>query len=671
MMTSLASVSRVVALARVARRASTSSSSTSSSSSSARARSRANASSERTTNAICCGRGWFRRASTSTTTTTTRAKMAGRTAPEDLAATIRRAEDGAEDDDGVEDASKNFSGKCAAADKGGVAVLEGMRSAAPPGSVLTFVESGSKGLLLSHREPKSFALMFETDEATGRRRVRRDADAVRGETAEASKTEFLCGPSATSTIGKIVDAFGELVTGEAMVSGTEDSSTLIREPPSVEDRKPITTPLVTGIKAVDLLAPIGRGQCMLVSGEPGTGLSDLGLTSIIAQKGTGVRCVYAALGAQASRVNEVAKELEGAGAMAHTTIVTVGDDPSEAERYAATCTAFAIAEGARATGQDVLLVLDDFTGLVNFTKDMARLAPQLNVAEGTEEQMEEYEGMLISASLAERRRFLGMTLQRVARLNDTLKGGSITLMGVMYHPKGAYKKTFKSGVEGAGMGGAVLPGSVESIKGFDSMPPAVQEKLRKALEEKAKASGAQDGAADVPEAAFVQTRPMVEEFMSITDGQVFVESFDPEKGWVVSAKDSVSRIGAPGAAGPFRSLNFLQLRLDLMQSDDMGTFGSAGSEKTKLRSRSEAIRGFLKQRQGEVSSLAEQTIGLFAIQNGFTKNKTAEEVESMLSEAWKRASSELNDEIEFINANQSTELSTEMKTKFNQLLENL
>ena len=439
----------------------------------------------------------------------------------------------------------------------------------------------------------------------------------------------------------------------------------------MEERKPITTPLVTGIKAVDLLAPVGRGQCMLVSGEPGTGLSELGLTSIVAQRSTGVRCVYAALGAQASRVDEVAKRLEGDGAMSHTTIVTVDDEPSEAERYAATCTAFAIAEGARALGEDVLLVLDDFTGLVNFTKDMARMAPQLNVAEGTEEQMEEYEGMLISASLAERRRFLGMTLQRVARMNDELKGGSITLMGVMYHPKGAYKKTFKSGVEGAGSGGAVLPSSVESIKGFDSMPAAVQEKLRKALEEKAKAAHVSTADDEFPESAFVQSRPMVEEFMSITDGQVFVDSYDPAKGWIISAKDSVSRIGAPGAAGPFRSLNFLQLRLDLMQSDDMGTFGSAGTEKSKLRSRSEAIRGFLKQKQGEVASLAEQTVGLFAIQKGFANNKTAEEVEDMLAKAVKRATETMREELEYINTNPSSALSEETMTKLETLLRNL
>lgn len=562
-----------------------------------------------------------------------------------------------------------FSGTCVRVDAGGVAVLEGMRSAAPPGATVTFGEGGRRGVLLAHREPKTFALMFE-EEANGRKKV--DAgDGVLGTVGEASKMEFACGPSARWAAGRTVNAFGECLKGERMVTGTDDSSRMMREPPTVEDRKPITTPLVTGVKAVDVLAPLGRGQCMLVSGEPGTGLSELCLTTIAAQKKTGVRCVYAALGAQASRVEEVEKRLEQDGAMEYTTIVTVDKEASEGERYAATCTAFAIAEGARAVGQDVLLVLDDFTGLVNFTKDMSRLAPQLNVAEGTQEEMEEYEGMLISASLAERRRFLGMTLQRVARLNDKLKGGSITLMGVMYHPKGAYKKSFKGGMETSGSGGAVLPNSVESIKGFDSMPSAVQEKLRKALAEKAKAMEHSSSEDDVPEAAFVQTRPMVEEFMSITDGQVFVDSYDPEQGWIISAKDSVSRIGSPGAAGPFRSLNFLQLRLDLMQSDDMGTFGSSGAEKSKLRSRSEAIRGFLKQKQGEVASLAEQTIGLFAIQSGFTNEKTAQEVELMLTQAYVRARETLSEEVEFINKNQSSELSKETADKFTELFKSL
>ena len=595
--------------------------------------------------------------------------VVGRAMPRDA---LARAASPTVEDVENEDARLNFSGALSATDAGGVCVLEGMRSAAPAGAILTF-ESGTRAVLLSHREPKTFGLMYDVD-SSGRKVIRDAANAVApGERCEASKVDFMLGPSAGSTLGKVVDALGEIVgSNVAMVTGTADSSRIMREPPSVEDRKPITTPLVTGIKAVDLLAPVGRGQCMLVSGEPGTGLSELGLTSIAAQKNTGVRCVYAALGAQASRVNEVTKRLEADGAMAHTTIVTCNTNASEGERYAATCTAFAIAEGARATGQDVLLVLDDFTGLVNFTTDMSRMAPQLNVPEGTQEQMEEYEGMLISASLAERRRFLGMTLQRIARLNDKLKGGSITLMGVMYHPKGAYKKTFKSGIEGAGAGGAVLPSSVDSIAGFADMPPAIQEKLRKALEAKAAAAAAKTASeGELPESKFVQSRPMVEEFMSITDGQVFVDSYDPQEGWIISAKDSVSRIGAPGAAGPFRSLNFLQLRLDLMQSDDMGTFGCAGDEKIKLRTRSEAIRGFLKQKQGDVSTLAEQTIGLFAIQKGYTKNKTADEVEQLLAKATQRANETLGEEMKYINENQSKELSADTMAKFAALFDGI
>jgi F0F1-type ATP synthase alpha subunit len=273
--------------------------------------------------------------------------VVGRAMPRDV---LARAASPTVEDVENEDARLNFSGALSATDAGGVCVLEGMRSAAPAGAILTF-ESGTRAVLLSHREPKTFGLMYDVD-SSGRKVIRDAANAVApGERCEASKVEFMLGPSAGSTLGKVVDALGEIVgSNVAMVTGTVDSSRIMREPPSVEDRKPITTPLVTGIKAVDLLAPVGRGQCMLVSGEPGTGLSELGLTSIAAQKNTGVRCVYAALGAQASRVNEVTKRLEADGAMAHTTIVTCNTKAREGERYAATCTAFASDWARRALG---------------------------------------------------------------------------------------------------------------------------------------------------------------------------------------------------------------------------------------------------------------------------------------------------------------------------------
>ena len=108
--------------------------------------------------------------------------------------------------------------------------------------------------------------------------------------------------------------------------------------------------------------------------------------------------------------------------MRRATVVSCAPDASVAERYAVTCAAFAVAEAAREKGEDVLLVLDDFTGLVGFPGEMARLSPQLEMEDATEEEMVEHEGMIINALLAERRRFLGMTLQRVARERRTRRG---------------------------------------------------------------------------------------------------------------------------------------------------------------------------------------------------------------------------------------------------------
>ena len=137
-----------------------------------------------------------------------------------------------------------------------------------------------------------------------------------------------------------------------LACGEDLDGAIIRDPPGVEDRKPITTPLVTGIKALDVLTPLGRGQCMLLTGEPGTGLTRLGVGAIAAQAGSGVRCVYGATGAAAEDGGKGAvEELRAAGAMGHTTVVSVDGDASLAERYAATCAAFAVAEGARAKGE--------------------------------------------------------------------------------------------------------------------------------------------------------------------------------------------------------------------------------------------------------------------------------------------------------------------------------
>ena len=567
--------------------------------------------------------------------------------------------------------------------EGPLAVLSGVGADVPPGTLVRLGDA-VQGFILSHREPKTFALMYAAGQGAGGAPSVGAGSGVAvspGDAVEVLRKRHFRMPSDDDLRGRWIGALGQPMDGgdapgggdRDLACGEDLDGAIIRDPPGVEDRKPITTPLVTGIKALDVLTPLGRGQCMLLTGEPGTGLTRLGVGAIAAQAGSGVRCVYGATGAAAEDGGKGAvEELRAAGAMGHTTVVSVDGDASLAERYAATCAAFAVAEGARAKGEDVLLVLDDFTGLVEFTKDMARLSPQLDNPEGIidEEKMVEYEGMIINALLAERRRFLGTTLQRVARMSDSLGGGSLTLLGIMYHEKGAYRGRKGSNKDSGAVGSSEgADGTLQLPAGFDQMAPEMQAKITAALEKKrdaaVKAAEAREAeaAAKRPEDAYTQPRSLVEEFMSITDGQVMVENFSESNGWGISVKDSVSRIGTPGAAGPLKSLDMMQLRLDVMQADDMQAFGNNGDEKVQMRNRSSAIRGVLRQRPGETAALSAQTVGLFALQKGYLKNMNADEAAARVNEAVNKAKDTIPEVMDALDANPSKALSAEHSEK--------
>ena len=606
--------------------------------------------------------------------------------------------------------------------EGSLMILEGIGGDVKPGTLLDVGQGGATAVLLAHREPKTFALVYSgADGATKGAPRLEDAASLNvkpGDAVRVRKGSVFHMPPERDVIGRRIGPLGEPLDGGSVPgegpgptgpfrdaakkqksdplsdadASSLNGSELFREPPSVEDRKPINTPLVTGVKPLDVLTPVGRGQCMLLTGEVGTNLSELGLNAVVAQARVGgtdaaadtdsshkmVRCVYGAVGASAFDSGAAAfATLEEQGAVDFT-VVSCAPDASLAERYAATCAAFAVAEGARGEGKDVLLVLDDFTGLVGFSRDMARLSPQLEMAEDdsegapSAEQMVEYEGMIINALLAERRRFLGMTLQRVARLNDKLGGGSLTLLGVMYHEAGAYRGKRASDKNSGTVGEASSVVIPELPAGFEAMPEATKAKIEAAIEkrklaaESARAARAERDAAlaAAPENDFTQPRPLVEEFMSITDGQVFVESFSRERGWGVSVKDSVSRIGSPGAAGALTSLNVLQLRLDVMQADDMSVFGGDGAEKDGMRSRSSAIRGFLRQAPGSAARLSQQTVGLYALQRTKEMNDVnADEAAAFVAAAVARAEAEIPEVMRDIDAHPSKKLSAEAQTK--------
>jgi F-type H+-transporting ATPase subunit alpha len=608
--------------------------------------------------------------------------------------------------------------------EGSLAILEGVGGDVKPGTLLDIGTNGVTGVLVSHREPKTFALMYHYKNGDkGSPVLGAGAAVAAGDLVTVRKRSRFYMPPESDVLGRRLGPLGEPLDGGAVPGGDDRDvaapvgagSELFREPPSVEDRKPINTPLVTGVAPLDVLTPVGRGQCMLLTGEVGTKLSELGLNAIVAQtlladgdgdgderleneKRRKVRCVYGAVGASAFDSGESAfQKLRDAGATDFT-VVSCSPDASLAERYAATCAAFAVAEGARGEGKDVLLVLDDFTGLIGFSKDMARLSPQLVIGEddagATKERMVEYEGMIINALLAERRRFLGMTLQRVARMNDKKGGGSLTLLGVMYHEKGAYRG-LKASEKNSGMVGETAEdGAVIAVPSlpanFESMQPEMRAKIEKAIEAKKRlaeeqtakrnarlvspGASANDSDSDSDSDSFenheiVQPRPLVEEFMSITDGQVFVESFSKEIGWGISVKDSVSRIGLPGAAGPFTSLNVLQLRLDVMQADDMSVFGGNGEEKVTMRDRSAAIRGVLRQRPGSAAKLSAQTIGLYALQRGKLVNMNSDEAQAFVSAKIQLAETKIPGVLRDIDANPSKRLTAEVEAEIETLFE--
>jgi F-type H+/Na+-transporting ATPase subunit alpha len=161
-------------------------------------------------------------------------------------------------------------------------------------------------------------------------------------------------------IGRVVNGTGDPIDGKGPIhaSGTRAVDTVA---PNVVTRQQVKQSLATGIKALDSLIPIGRGQRELIIGDRGTGKSAIALDTIINQKAGDVLCVYVAIGQKASKVAQVVATLEAHGAMDHTVVVAANATDSAALQYLAPYAGCAIAEEFMAHGRDVLIVYDDLT----------------------------------------------------------------------------------------------------------------------------------------------------------------------------------------------------------------------------------------------------------------------------------------------------------------------
>ncbi len=167
-------------------------------------------------------------------------------------------------------------------------------------------------------------------------------------------------PVGDALLGRVINPLGVPLDGGAPLLGLKQMP-IERPAPPIMDRAPVTTPLQTGIKAIDALVPIGRGQRELILGDRQTGKSTIGVDTIINQKHHNVRCIYCAIGQRAAAVAQVIATLKDHGAMEYTTVVvTEGSDPP-GMAYIAPYAATTIAEEFMHQGEDVLIVYDDLT----------------------------------------------------------------------------------------------------------------------------------------------------------------------------------------------------------------------------------------------------------------------------------------------------------------------
>ena len=167
-------------------------------------------------------------------------------------------------------------------------------------------------------------------------------------------------PVGEALIGRVVDPLGRPLDGKGAVK-TKKTRPLERVAPNVTLRKPVDTPVQTGIKAIDSMIPIGRGQRELIIGDRSTGKTAITLDTIINQKGGDLTCIYVAIGQKVSKVARVVATLETHGAMKHTIVVAANASDSVALQYLAPYAGCAMGEEFMEQGRDVLIIYDDLS----------------------------------------------------------------------------------------------------------------------------------------------------------------------------------------------------------------------------------------------------------------------------------------------------------------------
>jgi F-type H+-transporting ATPase subunit alpha len=222
-------------------------------------------------------------------------------------------------------------------------------------------------------------------------------------------------PVGESLLGRVVNAIGQPIDGKGPLESTE-SRIVDVVAPGIIDRQPVREPMQTGLKAIDSMIPVGRGQRELIIGDRQTGKTAIGVDAIINQKGGDVLCIYVAVGQKRSNIVRVAKKLEEEGALDHTIIVAASASEPAPLQYIAPYTGCAMGEYFRDNGRHALIIYDDLS-------KQATAYRQLSLLLRRPPGREAFPGDVFYLH--------SRLLERAAKLSDALGGGSLTALPII------------------------------------------------------------------------------------------------------------------------------------------------------------------------------------------------------------------------------------------------
>ncbi|HAY84400.1 MAG TPA: F0F1 ATP synthase subunit alpha [Chloroflexi bacterium] len=408
-------------------------------------------------------------------------------------------------------------------------------------------------------------------------------------------------PVGPAVVGRVVNALGLPIDGKGAIQST-GFRPIERIAPGVIERKDVDTPVQTGIKAIDALTPIGRGQRELIIGDRQTGKTALAIDTIINQKDKDLICIYVAIGQKKAAIARTVAILEQHGAMDNTVVVVASADEPAALQYIAPYAGCAIGEDFMENGQDALIIYDDLS-------KHAWAYRQVSLLLRRPPGREAYPGDVFYLH--------SRLLERAARLADEFVITKKDFAGEL--------ATLEDAVNGQVYQGPVAEHYVtEAIKQMDSPDEYKAVKL--------KGSGGSLTALPIIEtllgdvSAYIPTN-----VISITDGQIYLEGdlFFAGIRPAVNAGLSVSRVGGDAQTRAMRQVAG-GLRLDMAAFRELAAFAQFGSSLDKATqdqlNRGQRLQEILKQPQYQPVSLSHEVLAIYAGTNGHLDNVEIERV---------------------------------------------